>query len=131
MIAAAPFAQIGMGFGVLLKTRDKDLKTLAGSGLVPGALAGTTEIITYGILVRYKRTMVIVALAGAIGGAINGALGVKGTAFALPSFLSIPVFVPIGFYLIGTLTSLVIALVLTLIVGYEGKSDIELAKTLK
>ena len=131
MIAAAPFAQIGMGFGVLLKTRDKDLKTLAGSGLVPGALAGTTEIITYGILVRYKRTMVIVALAGAIGGAINGALGVKGTAFALPSFLSIPVFVPIGFYLIGTLTSLVIALVLTLLVGYEGKSDIELAKTVK
>ncbi len=78
MVAAAPFAQIGMGLGVLFKTRDKDLKTLAGSGLIPGALAGTTEIITYGILVRYKRTMVIVAIAGAIGGAINGAFGVKG-----------------------------------------------------
>ncbi|MFL6517916.1 MAG: PTS transporter subunit EIIC, partial [Bacillus sp. (in: firmicutes)] len=103
MIAAAPFAQIGMGLGVFLKTRDKDLKTLAGSGLVPSALAGTTEIITYGILVRYKRTMAIVAISGAIGGAINGAFGIKGTAFALPSFLSIPVFTPIGLYLIGIL----------------------------
>lgn len=124
MISAAPFAQIGLGLGVFLKTKDKDLKTLAGSGLVPSALAGTTEIITYGILVRYKKTMLYVALAGAIGGAINGALEVKGTAFALPSFLSIPVFVPIGLYLIGTLSALVITLVLTLVFGYEGKSDV-------
>jgi len=131
MVAAAPFAQIGMGLGVLFKTRDKDLKTLAGSGLVPGALAGTTEIITYGILVRYKRTMVIVAIAGAIGGAINGAFGVKGTGFALPSFLSIPVFTPVGLYLIGTGTALVLALVLTLVLGYESKSDAVAAKTVK
>jgi beta-glucoside PTS system EIICBA component len=131
MVAAAPFAQIGMGLGVFFKTRDKDLKTLAGSGLVPSALAGTTEIITYGILVRYKRTMLYVALAGAIGGAINGAFGVKGTAFALPSFLSIPVFTPIGLYLIGTLAALVIALVLTLVFGYEGKSDAVPGKVVK
>ncbi|PFO08364.1 PTS beta-glucoside transporter subunit EIIBCA [Bacillus sp. AFS076308] len=131
MIAAAPFAQIGLGLGVFFKTKDKDLKTLAASGLVPGALAGTTEIITYGILVRYKRTMLIVAIAGAIGGAINGMFGVKGTAFALPSFLSVPVFTPIGLYLIGTLTALVIAMVLTLILGYEGKSDVEPVKTVK
>jgi PTS system beta-glucosides-specific IIC component len=131
MVAAAPFAQIGMGLGVFLKTKDKDLKTLAGSGLVPGALAGTTEIIAYGILVRYKKTMLFVALAGAIGGAINGALEVKGTAFALPSFLSIPLFTPIGIYLMGTLTALVIALVLTLVFGYEGKSDAVPAQTVK
>ncbi|OIK11034.1 PTS beta-glucoside transporter subunit EIIBCA [Bacillus sp. MUM 116] len=131
MAAAAPFAQIGMGLGVFLKARDKDLKTLVGSGLVPSALAGTTEIITYGILVRYKRTMLFVALAGAIGGAINGALEVKGIAFALPSFLSIPVYTPIGLYLMGTLTALVIALVLTLGFGYEGKSNPLPAKTVK
>ncbi|MFP5108458.1 glucose PTS transporter subunit IIA [Neobacillus sp. C211] len=131
MISAAPFAQIGMGLGVFFKTRDKNLKTLAGSGLIPSALAGTTEIITYGILVRYKRTMLFVAVAGAIGGAINGAFEVKGTAFALPSFLSIPVFTPIGLYLMGTLTALVIALVLTLVFGYEGKSDAVPAKTAK
>ncbi len=122
MVAAAPFAQIGMALGVFLKTKQKDLKTVAGSGIIPGALAGTTELITYGILIRYKRTMLFVAIAGAIGGAINGASGIKAIAFALPSFLSIPVFTPIGLYLIGTLGALVLALVLTLVFGYEGKN---------
>ncbi|ALC90536.1 PTS beta-glucoside transporter subunit IIABC [Bacillus sp. FJAT-18017] len=131
MIAAAPFAQMGMAIGVFFKTKDKDLKTLAGSGLLPGALAGTTEIITYGLLVRFKRTMLIVAIAGAIGGAINGALGVNGTAFALPSFLSIPVFTPIGQFLLGVLTSLAIAAILILIFGYEGKNGTASAKTVK
>ncbi|MEH7248647.1 glucose PTS transporter subunit IIA [Neobacillus niacini] len=131
MIAAAPFAQMGMGLGVLLKTKDKELKTLAASGLVPSALAGTTEIITYGILVRFKRTMIIVAIAGAIGGAINGAFGVKSTGFALPSFLSIPVFTPVGLFLLGTLTSLIVAMVLTLVMGYEGKNDLAPVKMVK
>ncbi|MEH7384595.1 glucose PTS transporter subunit IIA [Bacillus sp. JJ1521] len=125
--AAAPFAQIGMGLGVFFKTKDKQLKTLAGSGLLPSALAGTTEIITYGLLVRYKRTMVYVGIAGAVGGAINGALGVSATAFALPSFLSIPVFSPIGIFAIGVFTSLLLAMVLTLVFGYEGKNDVRVA----
>ncbi|EKN62397.1 PTS system beta-glucoside-specific EIIBCA component [Neobacillus bataviensis LMG 21833] len=131
MAAAAPFAQIGMAMGVFLKTKDKDLKTVTGSGIVPGALAGTTELITYGVLVRYKQTMIIVAIAGALGGAINGALGIRATAFALPSFLSIPVFSPIGFFIIGVLTALVSAMVLTLVFGYEGKNNAVPAKTVK
>lgn len=125
MAAAAPFAQIGMAIGVLLKTKDKDLKTLAASGIVPGALAGTTELITYGILVRYKRTMVTVAIAGAIGGAINGMLGLKMTVFALPSFLSIPAFSPMGSYLIGILVALVLGILLTFVLGYDSKGSIE------
>lgn len=131
MAAAAPFAQIGLGLGVFFKTKDKDLKTLAGSGLLPSALAGTTEIITYGILVPYKRTMLYVAIAGAVGGGIIGTIGVKATGFALPSFLSIPVFTPIGQFLIGTLTSLLLTMILVLIFGYEGKKVVKPAKKVK
>src|SRR5699024_5506648 len=97
-------------------------KTLAASGILPSSLAGTTEIITYGILVPYKRTMIYVAIAGAIGGAMNGYLGVVGTGFALPSFLSIPVFTPIVPYMIGVFTSLIIAMVLTMVFGYGKKA---------
>ena len=121
MAAAAPFAQIGMALGVFFKTKDKDLKTVAGTGILPGALAGTTEIITYGILIRYKKTMIIVAVAGAVGGAINGMLGLKMTTFVLPSFLSIPAFAPMGLYVIGIFAALVTALILTLLFGYEDK----------
>jgi beta-glucoside PTS system EIICBA component len=131
MAAAAPFAQIGLGIGVFFKTKNKDMKTLAASGLLPGALAGTTEIITYGILVPYKRTMLYVAIAGAIGGAITGALSVKATGFALPSFLSIPVFTPMSQFLIGTLTALVLTMVLTLVFGYESKDHKSAKKTVK
>ncbi|WP_028393763.1 glucose PTS transporter subunit IIA [Bacillus cihuensis] len=123
MAAAAPFAQIGMAIAVLLKTKDKNLKTLAGSAIVPGALAGTTEIINYGILLRYKRTMVYVALAGAVGGAINGALGAKMTVFALPSLLSIPAFTPIGIYVIGITVALVLGFILTYVFGFEDKNN--------
>ena len=131
MAAAAPFAQVGLGIGVLLKTKDKDLKTVAGSGIIPGALAGTTELITYGILVRYKRSMVIVAIAGAVGGAINGTLGLKMTTFVLPSFLSIPAFSPMGLYVIGVLVALVLAIILTLIFGYEDKNQKNSSKARK
>ena len=131
MAAAAPFAQIGLGIGVFFKTKDKSLKTVAGSGIIPGALAGTTELITYGILVRYKRSMVIVAIAGAVGGAINGTLGLKMTTFVLPSFLSIPAFSPMGLYVIGVLVALVLATVLTLIFGYEDKNSRIASKAVK
>jgi beta-glucoside PTS system EIICBA component len=131
MAAAAPFAQVGLGIGVFLKTKDKGLKTVAGSGIIPGALAGTTELITYGILVRYKRSMVIVAIAGAVGGAINGTLGLKMTTFVLPSFLSIPAFSPMGPYVIGVLVALVLGVVLTLIFGYEDKNSKVASKAVK
>ncbi len=131
MAAAAPFAQIGMAIGVLLKTKDKDLRTLAASGIIPGALAGTTELITYGILVKYKRTMAIVAVAGAIGGAINGMLGLKMISFVLPSVLSIPAFSPIGQYLIGIGVALVLGIVLTLVFGYEDSKQTVASKAKK
>lgn len=130
MAAAAPFAQIGMALGVLIKTKDKQLKTLASSAIVPGALAGTTEIINYGILLQYKRTMIYVALGGAIGGAVNGALGAKMAVFALPSLLSIPAFTPIGLYMIGIFTALIAAFILTYVFGYEDKKHHKAAKVM-
>ncbi len=128
MAAAAPFAQIGMAIGILIKTKDKNLKTLAASGILPGALAGTTELITYGILVKYKRTMVIVAVAGAVGGAINGMLGSKMMSFVLPSILSIPAFSPMLQYVIGIGVALVLSAVLTYIFGYEDKKQTTASK---
>ncbi|MEH7239369.1 glucose PTS transporter subunit IIA [Bacillus sp. JJ1562] len=123
MAAAAPFAQIGIGIAVFLKTRDKDLKAVAASGIVPGALAGTTEAINYGIILRYKKTMVYVLIAAAIGGAINGSLGVVMNDFVLPSVLSIPAFTPILPFLIGIGVAFALGFVLTYLFGFEGKTE--------
>ncbi|UOE93904.1 beta-glucoside-specific PTS transporter subunit IIABC [Alkalihalobacillus sp. LMS39] len=128
MFAAAVFAQIGVALGIFFKAKDKDLKALAGSTFFPGALAGVTEPILYGLLLRYRRTLVYVIVAGAIGGAINGMLGPKGIVFAFPSFLAIPAFSPIGTYLIGTMIAFGLALLAVLLGGFEIKGTKAVAK---
>jgi PTS system beta-glucosides-specific IIC component len=128
MAAAAPFAQIGIAIGVFMKTRDKNLKTISASAVLPGLLAGTTELINYGIILHFKRTMLYVAIAGAVGGAINGALGAKMAVFSFPSLLSIPAFTPIGFYVIGIGVALVLGIILTYVFGFE---DTKAASRLK
>ncbi|MEK3964882.1 MULTISPECIES: beta-glucoside-specific PTS transporter subunit IIABC [Paenibacillus] len=130
MASAAIFAQIGVSFGVLLKTKDKNLKTLAGSMLLPGALSGVTEPIIYGLVLRYKRTLPYIAVSGAVGGAIVGLVGAKAISFSFPSFLGIPAFSPMGLYTIAILISFACATLLTVVLGYEDKQkNVEANKT--
>ena len=58
-------------------------------------------------------------------------LGLKMMSFVLPSFLSIPAFSPMGLYVIGVLVALVLAMVLTLIFGYEDKNQKNSSKAMK
>lgn len=125
LVAAAPFAQMGLALGVFLKTKDKKLKTLAGSALLPGVLSGVTEPIIYGILLRYRRTIPYIVIAGAVGGAISGAVGAKAMSFAFPAFLTIPAFSPIPLYAMAMLIAFVGATILTLLFGYEDKKKKE------
>ncbi|MGG0509131.1 beta-glucoside-specific PTS transporter subunit IIABC [Priestia megaterium] len=127
MVASGVFAQMGVALGIFLKTKDKQVKALAGSTAVPGLLAGVTEPIIYGLVLRFKRTVPYVAIAGAVGGAINGLLGVKGITFAFPSLLSISAFSPIGTYTIGILAALVCGALLTILFGFEDKKQQEVA----
>lgn len=128
MGAPAVFAQLGMAIALIIKSREKELKSLAISGLVPGALAGTTEILYYGIVIRYRKVIPIVAVAGALGGAISGYFSVRMTEFVLPSVLSIPAFTPYLYYLFALTTSFGIAFLLILFFGYESKNDYVKAK---
>lgn len=125
MVSAAPFAQMGLAFGIFLKTKDKNLKTLAGSSLLPGVLSGVTEPIIYGLLLRYKRTFPYVVIAGAVGGALSGLFGAKAMSFAFPAFLSIPAYSPIVLYTIAMLIAFGGATILTVLFGYEDKKKKE------
>ena len=125
MAAAAVFAQIGLAFGIFVKTKDKELKTLAGAGMLPALLSGITEPIIYGLLLRYKRTIPYVAIAGAVGGAISGVLGVQEKVFAFPSALATPAFSPMLMYVFAMIVAFVIATLLTVIFGYEKKEKLD------
>lgn len=121
LVSAAVFSQIGLGFGIFLKTKDKKLKALAGSTLLPGLFSGITEPILYGLALRYKRTIPYIVIAGVAGGGISGLLGAKATAYAFPSALSIPIYSPLVPYIIAMLVAFAVATILTVIFGYEDK----------
>ncbi|WP_413376747.1 beta-glucoside-specific PTS transporter subunit IIABC [Alkalihalobacillus sp. 1P02AB] len=125
MLAAGVFAQIGVATGIFFKTKDKKLKTLAGSTLLPGTLAGVTEPMLYGLILRYRKTLIYVAGAGAIGGAINGVLGSQSLVFNFVSFLSIPAYSPMVFHMIGAFTAFALALLATIMLGFEVKGKKE------
>ncbi|MEC0233799.1 beta-glucoside-specific PTS transporter subunit IIABC [Paenibacillus kribbensis] len=130
MAAAAVFAQIGVAFGFFLKAKkDKTLRTLAGSASITGLLAGVTEPIIYGLVLRFKRAIPIVIIAGAAGGAINGHFGVKMTAYVFHNIFAIPVYTPTLVYVIAIACSFTVATVLTLTFGYESKGRRENSKT--
>lgn len=122
MLGPAVFAQMGLALGVLLRTKEKQLKTLSSSTLLPGIFAGVTEPIIYGIFLRFRRTIPYVIISGAVGGAITGALGTKSMTFAFISIFSIPAFNPMIPYIIGIAVSFTLSTLLTYFLGFEDKN---------
>ncbi|MGL4521725.1 MAG: glucose PTS transporter subunit IIA, partial [Bacilli bacterium] len=124
MWAASTFAQMGIALGIFLKTKDKSLKSLAGSTSLTGFLSGVTEPIIYGLILRYKRTIPYVVIAGAIGGAFIGAFKGEANAFVLHSLFTLSGSMTPWFpYLITIIISVGVAAALTYFVGFENKED--------
>lgn len=124
MAAAAVFAQIGIALGIFLRARkNKETRALAGSVGLTGILAGVTEPIVYGLILRYKRTIPFVIIAGAIGGAINGFFGVTMNEYVFHNIFSLPAYSPIVVYVISITITMVIAAALVYFFGYESKND--------
>jgi PTS system beta-glucosides-specific IIC component len=125
LVSAAVFSQIGLAFGIFLKTKDKKVKALAGSMLLPGLLSGITEPILYGLMIRYKRTIPYVAIAGVVGGGVSGLVGAQALGYAFPSALTIPIYAPLVSYILAMLSGFAVTTILTVIFGYEDKKKIE------
>lgn len=121
---AANFAQGGAALGVLLKSKNKEVKQIATSGTIAATLVGVTEPAIYGSNLRYKKPMIYAIIAGAVGGAIMGFGGVYGDAFANNGVLTIFTYAAFGmrkfmFYLIGILIAFFGAAALTYVLGFE------------
>ncbi|MDX2933444.1 beta-glucoside-specific PTS transporter subunit IIABC [Streptomyces ipomoeae] len=114
----AVLAQAGAGLAVFLRTRDKQVKALAGPATVSAFLAGITEPVIYGVNLRYKKPFVFACVAGAIGGGIAGASKSAPTSFVLPGGLTLSAPVNVGNYallLIGVAVAVALAFVLTFV----------------
>lgn len=127
MAVASVFAQIGVAMGFWLRSRKHSkMRALTGPIILTGLLAGVTEPIVYGLILRYKRLMVIVALAGAIGGAICGVTGVTMNAYVFHNVFSIPVYTPKLGYFAGVIAAMIAGAVLAYCFGVKKGEESEL-----
>lgn len=119
--AASTFAQIGVAFGVFLRARDKKLKSLTLGATLSGVLAGVTEPIIYGVILRYRRLIPVMVIAGVVGGAIVAIFDVRVFTFVFNSVLTIPAYTPPVKYALGIGVAFIVGTILSYLFGYENK----------
>ncbi len=119
---AAVLAQAAAVAGVWVRTRNKNLRSLAAPATLSGFLAGITEPAIYGINLPLKRPFVYGIIGGVIGGAIVSAGGVYSNAFVIPGGLSLTATFGNGSMVmlaIGIAAAILISFLLTVILGFK------------
>lgn len=121
--SASVFAQTGAALGVMLRTKNKKLKALAGSATL-SALFGITEPAVYGVTLPLKRPFIAGLIGGAVGGAIIGQAGTQAFASGAPGLLTLPIFYGPGGQgfpglIIGITTSFLLSAVLAYVLGFK------------
>ncbi|AJG98257.1 hypothetical protein LF65_01652 [Clostridium beijerinckii] len=108
--------QAGAVLGVLLKTKNKEIRRVAIS-TIPTGLLGITEPTIYGITLKYKIPFICASIGGAVGGAIAGYSGSESMGYIIPGFLTLPVYFRKGFLglLVAVATSYILSAILSLI----------------
>jgi beta-glucoside PTS system EIICBA component len=118
------FAQIGAVLAVMLKTRDKAIKSLSVSSFISG-IFGVTEPAIYGITLPLKKPFIMSCIGGAVGGGIIGATAGKLWMFGGMGIFVFPAFIKPGsgldmsFYgsIIALIAGFAVAFVLTYLFG--------------
>jgi PTS system beta-glucosides-specific IIC component len=127
----AVLAVTGATLAVWIRTRNKDLRKLAGPATISAFLAGITEPAIYGIVLRLKRPFICALIGGAVGGAIAAYGGSASEGFVIPGAITLTSTLNIGSFtlqLIGSGLAIVIAFTLTMVVGFKdlpNKGDVE------
>ncbi|ROR07597.1 beta-glucoside-specific PTS transporter subunit IIABC [Erwinia sp. JUb26] len=114
------FAQSGALLAVMLRTKDKKLKALAGSSFI-ASLFGITEPGVYGVTLKLKKPFICAVIAAGCGGAIAGYAKSSAISMGMPGLLTLPIFYGEGFigFIIGCVVAFAASLVLTLLVGFD------------
>ena len=117
----------------MLKTKNKELKSVAASTSLTAALAGITEPALYGCNLRLKKPMIAAMISGAVGGAIIGGGGVYAGSHVNGCVLTAIAYAEGGFgkfaiYILGCAVAFFGAAALTYVMGFD-EGIMENAKT--
>lgn len=118
------FSQAASCLAVACKTKNKELKQIAGSAATTAFVSGITEPAMYGITLKLKRPLIACIISSAIAGIYAGLVGVKAYAYATPGIFSFAMFMgPDGSNIIHAIIAALIAIigafVLTWLFGFE------------
>ena len=86
-------AQASSCLAVFLKSKNKDLKQVAGASSISAFLAGVTEPAMYGVTLKYKKPLYACMIAGGVSGLYAGFVGLKRYVFATPALISLVQFI--------------------------------------
>lgn len=119
---AAVFTSLGIALGVLLKTRNKEMRAYAAAGALGQFLAGIGEPVLYGITFRFKRVAVIAFVMSGITGAFMGLFDIKMVGFtAFTNIFTIVSFSPLPMVIITWFGSVVATAAVVYFFGYSDK----------
>jgi beta-glucoside PTS system EIICBA component len=120
-LVAAVLAQGAASLAVMFRTRNQEMRTLAGAASVSAIVAGVTEPAIYGVTLRLRRPFIYACIGGMVGGGIAAAGGSAADAFVFPGLVALPAYMHVGNFslqLIGTATAVAMAFGLTLVAGF-------------
>ena len=123
-MSATCYAQIGVAFAIWFRSKDKEVKSLAGASGITALLAGVTEPILFGVCMKYKRSYAAIGIAGALGGMIMGIFGCKAMGFVNAGILGLSGYFSdtFRFYLLAAAVSMVAGFILMAVFGF-GKGE--------
>jgi PTS system beta-glucosides-specific IIC component len=124
---ASNIAQGAATLAVAVKTKNKQLKQIAGSAGFT-ALVGITEPSLFGVTLKLKRPLIAAMIGGGVGGVYAGLSGLVRYAFVSPGLAGIPAFIgknPMNIVhaLITIVIAFAVSFIVTWILGFEDPVD--------
>lgn len=120
------FSQFGVAMACLLKSKNPNLKSLAGSCALTAFLAGVTEPTLYGICVRMKRPLYATWITCVVNAIFCAIFQVRVYSFGAPSFFTMPIFLnPDGtmsnfyFAVVAAAITIVVSFAATWLLGFD------------
>ena len=121
-LVAAVLAQGAASLAVMFRTRNQEMRTLAGAASVSAFVAGVTEPAIYGVTLRLRKPFIYACIGGMVGGGIAAAGGSAANSFIFPGLITLPAYMHVGNFtlqLVGTATAVAITFVLTMVAGFQ------------
>ncbi|MGN1388557.1 MAG: PTS transporter subunit EIIC, partial [Bulleidia sp.] len=110
----------GAMLGIMLKAKNKELKTEAGSLAVTCIFAGVTEPTIYGFTLPLKKPLWAVSIGGAVGGFLAGLLGAHNYEMGYSTLLALPIFEDtMGAMAIAVVAAIAVSCIMTMIFGFD------------